>query len=355
MSNAGARKTHLVGAWPGRSAAHAMERAFQELGPHLLRLSDGETGLRSQWIIPTLELFRAHPDTEIVRDGEYLRYGDMLQTRVRDGHTLRGDAVDLGYAAAFERSYPQFKVLRERFDRPDVRFQVGIPAPLDLAASCFGEAGFADAALREAFVQASLREIERIRALAGDDIVFQLETVAGLMAIASAAPEDRRDQAEWVAGELADLVRRSPAGTRFGAHLCLGDFRHEAKLRVEDVMPWVVLANALSGGWPEGRVLDYVHAPFAAAADPPPADESFYAPVADLHLPDGTRFVAGFIHEDVEISRLRELLQTTEQLYRQQVDVATACGLARYPDAGQAWGAMAKARELITAPVPVAG
>lgn len=350
LATAPSRKTHLVGAWPGRSSAHAMERAFEEVGPHLLRLSDGETGSRSQWIIPTIELFRAHPDTELLRDGGYAGYGDMPKYRLREGHTLTGDAIDLGYAAAFERSYPQFKLLRERFQHPQARFQVGVPHPVDLVPACFGPAGLGDPALLEAFTQATLREIAAIDERAGDDVVFQLETVAALFEIAGTPLSARREAAGHIADRLIGLVRRAPTGTRFGWHLCLGDFRHEAKTTIEDVSPWVLLANALGERWPEGRTLDYVHAPFAAAADPPPEDESFYAPVAELRLPEGTRFVAGFIHEDVGADRLREILHMIERLYGGEVDVSCSCGLARRPDPAQAWDAMAKARELIAAP-----
>src|SRR6478672_6194069 len=121
------RRTHLVGAWPGRSEAHAMERAFTELGPYLDRMSDGETGLRALWVTPTVELFRAHPDAEQIRDGQFTSYQDTPKHRIRDGHKLSGDAIDLGYFTAFSRSYPQFRVLRERFGRPEMPFQVGIP------------------------------------------------------------------------------------------------------------------------------------------------------------------------------------------------------------------------------------
>jgi len=42
-----------------------MDTAMTRSGPHLLRLSDGETGERSQWILPTLDWLRANPDVEL--------------------------------------------------------------------------------------------------------------------------------------------------------------------------------------------------------------------------------------------------------------------------------------------------
>ena len=65
-----ARRTHLVGAWPGRGPEHAMEQALTRLAPHLDRLTDGETGDRHLWVTPILEKFRANPDVELVRHVE---------------------------------------------------------------------------------------------------------------------------------------------------------------------------------------------------------------------------------------------------------------------------------------------
>lgn len=64
---------------------------------------------------------------------------------------------------------------------------------------------------------------------------------------------------------------------------------HRAYGRLTDVGPLVALTNAVTARWPPGRLLEFVHAPFAAADDPPPLTESFYAPLAGLSLPAGTR------------------------------------------------------------------
>ena len=164
------RKIHLVGAWPGWSGAQAMETALERLGPHLLRITDGETGERSQWVMPTLEWLRANPDVEIVRRGDHSDYDHGNRFAVRDGHVFDPANIDLSYCRFFQRSYPAFRELRARHGLPDVSFQVGCPAPIDLAVDSFGyEVGLGDPQIAEGYAAATLREIEAIHAEAGDD------------------------------------------------------------------------------------------------------------------------------------------------------------------------------------------
>jgi hypothetical protein len=346
-----ARRAHLVGAWPGRDPEHAMQTALEYLAPHLVRMTDGETGDRHLWVTPALDSFRANPDVEIVRDGNWTSYEDTAQWRVKDGVTLDPDNIRPRYALVFEGSFPAFKELRGRFDRPDLRFQVGIPSPLDLATYAFGEAAFGDPTIHEACNLATAREIGAIVASADEDVVFQLETVVGLVAVAQAPDEAQPAVAEQMAGALTRLVELAPDGTHFGVHLCLGDFHHKAYGNMRDARPLVLLANAIADAWPEGRVLDYVHAPFAAAADPPIADESFYAPLVELRLPDDVRFIAGFLHETLDLEAHRELLARIEDRVGREVDIAAACGLGRRDTPEEAFEQMRETGALIESPV----
>jgi hypothetical protein len=347
------RKTHLVGAWPGRDPEHAMQTALEQLAPHLDRMTDGETGDRHLWATPAIDALRANPDVEIVKDGDWNDYDDVAQFIVRDGATLNPDNIRLPYSGAFEWSFPAFKILRERYDRPDLRFQIGLPTPIDMAVFAFGEAAFGDADMVVAFTEATVREVGRIFDVGGDEVVFQLEDVVGLVGVAQAPDEASPAVAGQMAHYVTAVAARAPAGARFGIHLCLGDFRHEAIARMRDVRPLVLMANEIASGWPDDRPLDYVHAPFAAAAEPPIPDEEWYAPLADLRLPEDTRFIAGFIHESLDLEAHRELLERIETLTGRDVDVAAACGLGRRPTPDQAWDAMSKAVALIEQPTTV--
>jgi hypothetical protein len=332
-----------------------MELALGRLAPHLDRMTDGETGDRHLWVTPALEKFRANPDVEIVQDGDWSDYDNVASFRVREGATLNPDNIRLPYALAFENAFPSFLVLRERFGRPDLRFQVGLPAPIDLALYSFGEVVFGDPTILDACTEATVRAVEKVHARAGDEVVFQIETVVALVAVAQAPDEAQPQVAEQMAGTLIDLVSRSPEGARFGAHLCLGDFHHRAYGNMRDARPLVLLANALAAGWPEGRVLEFVHAPFAAAVEPPIAEESFYEPLSELALPADTRFIAGFLHESLDTAAHRELLARIERLTGREVDVAAACGLGRRDTDEEAFDQMRETVALLEEPAAAAG
>jgi len=290
-------------------------------------MSDGETGERKNWIIHIVEGFRAHPDLEVAREGDWSDYDKTPRFRVAKGKHLSPDAIDLGYAAAFKANYGIFKALRQRYDHPALAYQVGIPGDLDLTLFAFGPAGILTR--RRPFTEATVREITAIQREAGDDVVFQIEVPAELVFVAQMPPPLRPLVARYMASGIRRLAKLSPSGTRFGIHLCLGDMNHRALTRMSDVGPVVLLANAIGRGWPAGRPLEYVHAPFAAANIAPVLDEPWYAPLSKLALPPGTRFVAGCIHEDLTVDEQRSLIQLIEKRLGTRVDLATACGLGR--------------------------
>ena len=124
---------------------------------------------------------------------------------------------------------------------------------------------------------------------------------------------------------------------------------HKALARMRDVRPLVLLANELPRRWPDERTLEFIHAPFAAAEEPPTFDEAFYTPLQDLDLPPEVRFAAGCIHESLSLDEERRLIELIEGLAGRQVDLAAACGLARRPDVAQAWDAMDKSAALVDA------
>lgn len=318
---------HLVGSLPGDTAETAMRAALERLGPHLRWLPDGETGPRRDWIVHVIDSFRAHPDLELRRDGQWTDYDDVPVFRLRDGHSLSAASLDLGYASSFEHSLPVFQRLRTEYDRPDLAFQVGIPSDFDMALFTFGPSG--PFRHRAPFREATLAEIAAIHRQAGDEVVFQIEVPAELVFVSRMPPPARPAMAAYLARGITGLVAAAPEGARFGVHLCLGDMRHRALGRMSDVRPLVDLANAIDKRWPAGRRLEFVHAPLAAAADPPPNRLAFYQPLTKLRLDPTVAFVAGFVHEQLSLQAHRALHARLHELLQRPVGVATSCGLGR--------------------------
>lgn len=304
-----------------------MADALARLGNRLHTLPDGETGERKNWIIHIVDSFRAHPDLEVAREGDWSDYDRTPRFKVRAGRSFLASGLELGYANEFRKSYPIFKALRDKSSRPDLAFQVGIPSDLDMTLFTFGPAGILRN--RHVFTDATVREIEAIHREAGDDVLFQIEVPAELVFVAQMPPPLRPLVARYMAGGISRLARRSPAGSRFGIHLCLGDMNHRALATLKDVGPVVQLANAIAARWPANRSLEYIHAPFAAANVPPTLDPAWYAPLAKLRLPAWTRLVAGCVHEDLSLEDQKAVLALIEGPVGHEVDVATACGLGR--------------------------
>lgn len=242
--------------------------------------------------------------------------------------------------------------MRGRHGRQDISFQVGCPAPVDLAVDSFGyEAGNSDHSLAQAYAAATVREIEAIRAEAGDDVIFQIETVVSMVAVTLTPEQQRTQAATQLAGAIASMVAMAPEGTRFGVHLCLGDFHHRAMTEMDSAQPLVTLANQVARVWPQGRRLEYIHTPLAAAGKPCSLDPAWYQPLADLDLPEGIRFVAGYVHEGLTLDQLQEVQAMVERAAGGAVDVAATCGLGRRESPDEAWDAMDKTIALIESPV----
>lgn len=323
----GDRRLHVIGSYPAATAEDAMRDMLEKAAPHLAYLPDGETGERRDWIVHIINGLRGHPDLRVRTDGDWSDYEHQLTFAVRRGHRLHGDSLDFGHAAAHAAARPAFEALRTEYGRPDLRFQVGIPGDLDMAVFTLGPTG--PFTHRRPFTESAVREITRIHAVAGDDVVFQLEVPAEQVFVATAPGPLRPVVARWAGRGVAALARRSPDGARFGIHLCLGDLGHKALARTVDASPAVHLANAIARSWPAGRPLEYVHAPLAAGDEPPSLDPAYYAPLAALRLPVGTRFVAGLLHESRSTEELRGVLAAIEAAIGHPVDVAASCGYGR--------------------------
>lgn len=285
------RFAHLVGSLPGEDPEQAMGTALELLGERLRSLPDGETGERRNWVISIVDALRDHPDLEVATPGEWTSYDDTPKLRVRPGHKLYGANLDFGHVDAVRERLPVFERLRAEHGRHDLAFQSGVPGDFDLAMFTFGPVG----AVRErrAFTEATLTEIHRVADLAGPGTVFQIEVPVELVLLAKAPPVLLPLAADLMARSIVGVAAAARPGLLFGVHLCLGDMNHQAFGTMNDVAPLVALANAIVRHWPERQVLSYVHAPFAAADQPPSTTPAFYAPLANLTLPETTRFANG--------------------------------------------------------------
>jgi hypothetical protein len=339
------RKTLLVGSIPAPDTREAVDLALTELGPTLMCIPDGETGPRSQWVASIIEALRDHPAVELKRDGRWTDYNDRPRYRVRRGATLSPDLLQLGYEAALRDSRPVLDRLVKDHGISDAVYQVGVASGFDLALLAFGPIGALR--YRKAFDLATSREIRYIHSGLVDDVVFQIEVPAELVAVSRSPRILRPLVARWMAGATVEPARLAPRGTRFGVHLCFGDLNHRALMKMgRDCAPTVELANAIAARWPSHASLAYMHMPLAAGDQPPSLAASYYAPLAKLSLPASTRLVAGFVHEDLSQEQLGAVLRMVESAAGRRVDVAAPCGLGRR-DAVMARDIMHASRQVV--------
>lgn len=327
-TTATSRRVHLVGSIPAEDTGDALRLVHDTVGDRVTDwLPDGETGDRDNWIGRIVESLKQHPDLELVSEGDWSDYDKTPVFKVRKGHRFR--AVELDYYDAFAESWPEFQRARAELDRPDLAFQVGIPGPIDIAFASFGFSLVGSIKATRPFEDATVLDVWRIHEVAGDDVVFQLEIPMELE-MAARVPSPLRGAAiPRLARQILRLVERSPAGSRWGVHLCVGDMNNKSYSHLTDATPAVLLANALGKEFPAGRRLEFVHMPFAHGDVPPSTDAAFYAPLGDLELPDGVRFVAGFVHEAQDLDTQRRVRQLIEDRLGRPADVAAACGLGR--------------------------
>jgi hypothetical protein len=334
-----ARQGLLVGSMPFENETAAMERALERLDGRLISLPDGEIGektdefprgTRAAWVMVAINRLAA--DTEHWETiGEEQRTEAGFPVDYESTRTLKPritprrmvEHLDFGYDSFFKQSYPEFLKLRRRHDLPELRFQMGVPTGLGIAFTAMRPL----TALRytSAFNARIADEVNEAVAVAGDDLVVQLELPAEL-AMAYKLPTALHSLATRSA---LGLARRITAGTRIGVHICFGDLNREALIHAETLDKLASFSNALVSRWPDSHPLEYVHYPLAEAKEPPTPDRSFYEPLSRIRLPAGTRFVAGFVHPQRDEDEHRRLREVIEDVRSSEVDVAASCGLGR--------------------------
>jgi len=322
------RQTLLVGSIPGENTSEAVSLAFDELGPTLRAVPDGETGTRSQWVVGIINELRNNPALKLKRDGTWANYKDHPVYSVRRGARLDPQSLNLGYDTAFHDSRSVIDALAREQGVTDLTYQVGVASGLDTAMLAFGLIGAFR--YRKQFNRAAADEMAKIADQAGSDVIFQLELGVELSASVRTPALLRRAVTSRMAAISVELAEMAPPGSRFGIHLCFGDLGNHAMIRgLRDCSAAVGLANAIVARWPAQHRLEYIHIPLAAGEDPPALDASYYQPLARLTLPPATRLAAGFVHEKLSDDQLRVVLGHIEAASGGSVDVAAACGLGR--------------------------
>ena len=328
----GARRhpiVHFVGSIPLPDAETVFRTLSQAVGKHIVRLPDGETGIRKTWIRflqdvladnPAIEHAKDVPPFKFVQwDGKVVR--EITRLRVKPGAVPDPGSFKTGYADMAIESWGLFERLQTAGVIPaGVKFQICIPTPI---APTYNNMVPSDRAkLLPALTQHFIGEVAGIAAaLPNDRIALQWDVCQEVLAwegYYDAGPVDFRAETIEVLTRIGDAV---PPGIELGYHLCYGSPADEHMVQPRDAGIMVEIANAIVAG--VARPIQFFHMPVPKGR----TDDAYFAPLQQLKLPPETELYLGLIHHNDAAGDAARLAAARRHA---RVDgIGTECGMAR--------------------------
>jgi hypothetical protein len=320
---------HFVGSIPLPDTESVFRTLSQAAGSHLLRLPDGETGIRKTWIRFMQDVLSSNPAIEFARDvppfkfvqwdGKVVR--EIPRLRIKPGATPDAGTFNTGYADTAIESWGVFERMQKAgVIPPKVKFQISLPTPI---APTYNNMVPADRQkLLPALTQHFIGEVAKIaKALPNDRIALQWDVCQEVLAwegYYDAGPVDFRTETIDVLTRIGDAV---PAGIDLGYHLCYGSPADEHMVLPKDMRIMVEMANAIVAG--VKRPIQFFHMPVPKGR----SDDAFFAPLAELKFGPRTELYLGLIHHDDAKGDAARLAAARRHA---RVDgVGTECGMAR--------------------------
>jgi hypothetical protein len=320
---------HLVGSIPLPDAETVFRTVSGAVGKHLVRIPDGETGIRKTWIRflqdvllenPAIELAKDVPPFKFTQwDGKVVR--EIPRLRLKPGAKPDAAAFKTGYADMAIESWGLFERMQKAGTIPaSVKFQISIPTPI---APTYNNMLPSDRpGLLPALTQHFIGEIAKIaKTLPNDRIAIQWDVCQEVLAwegYYEPGPVDFRTETIDVLSRIGDAV---PAAINLGYHLCYGSPADEHMVQPKDAGIMVEMTNAVVAG--VKRPIQFFHMPVPKGR----TDDAYFAPLEKLRLPAGTELYLGLIHHNDakgDAARLAAARRHT------RVDgIGTECGMAR--------------------------
>jgi hypothetical protein len=320
---------HLVGSIPLPDAETVFRTLSGAVGQHLVRLPDGETGIRKTWIRflqdvllenPAIELARDLPPFKFTQwDGKVVR--EIPRLRLKPGARSDANAFNTGYADMAIESWSLFERMQKAGVIPaNVKFQISIPTPI---APTYNNMVPSDRpGLLPALTQHFIGEVGKIaKALPNDRIALQWDVCQEVLAwegYYEPGPVDFRTETIGVLTRIGDAV---PAGIELGYHLCYGSPADEHMVQPKDMGVMVEMTNAIVAGIT--RPVQFFHMPVPKGR----TDDAYFAPLENLRLGPQTELYLGLIHHDDAKGDAARLAAARRHA---RVDgIGTECGMAR--------------------------
>jgi hypothetical protein len=265
-------RLHLIGSIPLGSSEEVFRTLAKELGSHLSRIPDGETGERSRWVYFQGLMLRAHPDMEIDPtvppypfvqwDGKVVR--EIPQVRFKPGVDPDKVAFETSYDKAAASSYAMFKRLCESGAIANgTRFQVSLPTPH--SSGYLYVSGPARPTYFRVYERALLKALANVvKAIPADDLAIQWDVCQEVLAFEGYfkdRPADYKTQTFDMLARLGDAV---PVGVELGYHLCYGSPADEHLVQPKDAAILVEMIEGIAAA--TKRPIDFFHVPVPKGA-----------------------------------------------------------------------------------------
>ena len=320
---------HLVGSIPLPDAETVFRTVSAAVGRHLVRLPDGETGIRKTWIKFLQDVLAENPAIEaasdvppfmfIQWDGKLIR--EIPRLRLKPGVVPDPASFKTGYADMAIESWGLFDRLQRAGVVPaGVKFQVSLPTPI---APTYNNMVPGDRqGLLPALTRHFIGEVERIaEAIPNDRLALQWDVCQEVLAwegYYDKGPVDFRSETTDVLKTIGDAV---PPGIELGYHLCYGSPADEHLVQPKDAGVMVEMTNAIVAG--VKRPIQFFHLPVPKGR----TDDGYFIPLAKLALRPETDLYLGLIHHDDAAGDAARLASARRHT---RVDgISTECGMAR--------------------------
>jgi hypothetical protein len=319
---------HFVGSIPLPDAETVFRTLASATGPHLVRLPDGETGIRKTWIRFLQQVLADNPAIEVADvapfkftqwDGKVLR--EIPRLKVKPGATPDPATFETGYAEMAVGSWELFRRLQQDGAIPaGVRFQVSLPTPI---APTYNNMLPEDRPkVLPALTRHLLGEVAKIAAaIPNDRLALQWDVCQEVLAwegYYEPGPVDFRSETLKILREIGDAV---PDRIELGYHLCYGSPADEHCVQPKDMGIMVEMTNAVAAG--VRRPIQFFHMPVPRDRK----DDAYFAPLDRLRLEPQTALYLGLIHyndTDGDAARL-----SAARRHARVDGLATECGMAR--------------------------
>jgi hypothetical protein len=320
---------HFVGSIPLPDTEAVFRTLSDATGKHLLRLPDGETGIRKEWIRFLHDVFAKHPAIELATDvppfkftqwdGKVVR--EIPRRRVKPGMSPKAEDFKTGYADMAIESWRVFDRMQQAGTiPPNVRFQISLPTPI--APTYNSMIPESRPKLLPALTQHFLDEVARIADVVPNDrMAIQWDVCQEVLAwegYYDPGPVDFRTETLDVLAKVGDGV---PSKIDLGFHLCYGSPADQHMLQPKDTGIMVELMNSIAQR--VRRPIGFFHLPVPKER----TDDAYFAPLKKLQLDADTELYFGLIHHSDAAGDAARL--ATARRYVRVDGVATECGMAR--------------------------